>query len=88
VLGSLCAGEGNQAASRRRRAAALGQAAAGGGSSSSGARRRVLCVSDLHVDQGKANMAWLEAVSSSSFRDDVLIIAGGGCVLLGATPAA
>lgn len=39
--------------------------------------RRVFCVSDLHVDRaGGANMAWLKAISSSNFQNDVLIVAG------------
>lgn len=39
--------------------------------------RRVFCVSDLHVDRaGGANMEWLRSISSSSFKDDVIIVAG------------
>jgi hypothetical protein len=38
----------------------------------------VFCVSDLHVDKaGGTNMAWLQRISSSAFRNDVLIVAGG-----------
>jgi hypothetical protein len=47
-------------------------------SSRSVASSRVFCVSDLHVDKaGGANMAWLKRISSSAFRNDVLIVAGG-----------
>lgn len=43
--------------------------------------RRVFCASDLHVDRaGGANMAWLKSISSSSFRHDVLIVAGECCL--------
>jgi hypothetical protein len=39
--------------------------------------RRVFCISDMHVDRaGGANMAWLQSISSSSFQDDVIIVAG------------
>lgn len=43
--------------------------------------RRVLCASDLHVDRaGGANMALLKSISSSNFRQDVLIVAGEHCL--------
>ncbi|WIA13924.1 hypothetical protein OEZ85_002494 [Tetradesmus obliquus] len=46
-------------------------------SSSSSGSSRVFCVSDLHVDKaGGANMSWLQRISSSAFRNDVLIVAG------------
>jgi len=38
-------------------------------------RTRVFCVSDLHVDQNN-NIQWCRRLSSSAFRDDVLILAG------------
>jgi hypothetical protein len=45
-------------------------------------KRRVFCASDLHVDRaGGANMQWLKSISSSSFQQDVLIVAGRvGCM--------
>jgi hypothetical protein len=85
VLGRLCAGEGNQARARARRAAELQQAAGGGVG-------RVLCLSDLHVDQSPANLAWLQSLSSSAFQRDVLVVAGEPCMAcsslrLGPAPA-
>jgi len=41
-------------------------------------RRRVFCVSDLHVDRaGGANLSWVKSISSTIFKNDMLIIAGG-----------
>lgn len=42
-----------------------------------GSARRLLAVSDLHVDApGGANMAWLQSLSDTAFKDDVLLVAG------------
>jgi len=40
-----------------------------------GTRARIFALSDLHVDHGP-NLAWLQALSSAEYTDDVLILAG------------
>jgi hypothetical protein len=48
-----------------------------GSSNSSHRPARVFCVSDLHVDQSAgANLQWVQRISTSSFKNDVLIVAG------------
>ena len=45
---------------------------------SSACPTRVFCISDLHVDQhGGANMELLSQISTTKFKNDVLLVAGG-----------
>ncbi|GFH08106.1 hypothetical protein HaLaN_03017, partial [Haematococcus lacustris] len=69
LLEQIAHGAGKQAAARAQRSAAC-RATAG-----QARRMRLLCLSDLHVDQG-GNLEVLRSVSGTAFLDDVLLIAG------------
>lgn len=37
---------------------------------------RVFACSDLHIDQGRENLAWIKSIHPTAFQNDVLIVAG------------
>jgi predicted phosphodiesterase len=83
LLELLAAAAGPDNAAAARRLARLG---ADAGRDAAGAR--VWALSDLHIDQSAANLAWIRSLDAARFAGDVLIVAGDAGDTLAAVRAA